>query len=498
MFWKDHSPEVPGPCSTPGCLESATVRCRECRAKEPTCLKCAARNHRNLPFHWIDIWNGAFFERRDLSDAGFVLYLGHHGDPCPHIPTRSHPVVFVIVHDNGVHSSKVHYCHCPGRLSQLRQLVRSDLFPATLERIETVFTCEVLERFHVDFDVCKRSSQDFVRILNLMSGGTQETGEVKDRYRDFMITSRIYRYLTMVKRSGRRHQVHIPGRNTNDITVPCLTCPIPDFNLPEDWRDIPEHLRYLHRIVLCADGNYSLKKKTKPDDPYDMALCTGQGYIIPHEEMRDYLVTKYHADGGGAAMEPGPEDIPIMCSGFKIPRSQRPGKFKFVDVSGVMSFMCDHLHFRPGATADLQTTETWGHFDYCLAGALNGTEELYERGVSYDVICSCICHILERFKNWKPELLPMIQELKMLLPALHMHAHKELCQIVYAFCYARGFGLGHGEGVETPWAELNIAGLSTREMTAGARHDALTSLFSYWNWQKTCKIGKCSSQHLQL
>lgn len=191
MLWKDRSLKVPGPCSTPGCLESATARCRECRAKEPTCLKCAARNHRNLPFHWIDIWNGEFFERRDLSDTGFVLYLGHHGDPCPHIPTRGHPVAFVIVHDNGVHNSKVHYCHCPGRLSQLRQLVRSDLFPATLERIETAFTCEVLERFHVDFDVCKRSSQDFVRILNLMSGGTQETGEVKVRRIDELIHSNI-------------------------------------------------------------------------------------------------------------------------------------------------------------------------------------------------------------------------------------------------------------------------------------------------------------------
>ncbi|KAI0349001.1 hypothetical protein OH77DRAFT_1358048, partial [Trametes cingulata] len=57
----------------------------------------------------------------------------------------------------------------------------------------------------------------------------------------------------------------------------------------------------------------------------------------------------------------------------------------------------------------------------------------------------------------------------MLLPKMHMHAHKELCQVVYAFCYARGFGLAHGEGVETPWAELNAAGLSTREMNAGAR-----------------------------
>ncbi|KAH9846526.1 hypothetical protein C2E23DRAFT_743934, partial [Lenzites betulinus] len=112
-------------------------------------------------------------------------------------------------------------------------------------------------------------------------------------------------------------------------------------------------------------------------------------------------------------------------------------------------------------------------------------ESLLERGFSYDVVCSFICHIVARFSQSHPELVPIVQELKMLLPKMHMHAHQEMCQIVYAFCYARGFGLAHGEGVETPWAELNIAGLSTREMTAGARHDALNSLFNYWNWRKT-------------
>ncbi|KAH9852424.1 hypothetical protein C2E23DRAFT_730866, partial [Lenzites betulinus] len=117
-------------------------------------------------------------------------------------------------------------------------------------------------------------------------------------------------------------------------------------------------------------------------------------------------------------------------------------------------------------------------------------ERLLEHGLSYDVICSYICHIVTRFAKSHPDLVPIVQDLKMLLPKLHMHAHREMCQIVYAFCYARGFGLAHGEGVETPWAELNIAGLSTREMTAGARHDALNSLFNYWNWRKTYTMGR--------
>ncbi|KAI0352177.1 hypothetical protein OH77DRAFT_1460988 [Trametes cingulata] len=514
MFWKDCDSGIPGLCATKGCPSPATTRCRECRAKEPLCEGCAVLAHRNLPFHWIDVWNGTFFQRRDLRDLGFVCYLGHHGDACPHIPTGRPPAAFVIVHDNGIHQCRLHYCHCPGARENLSQLLRADLFPATLERTETAFTCEVLERFHVDFDISKRSTQDFVRVLTSLSARDRDTGEVKDRYRDFLLASRIYRYLTMRKRSGRRHAVVVPGRQEDDLTVPCLTCPIPSFNLPEDWKDTPERLRYIYRLILCADGNYSLQKKTKPDDAADVALSDGQGFFIPHSKMYDELTKKYNANKGtGKRKGPGKgkskgkgkesvnddedEDLGIMCSGFKVIRSQRTAKFKFVDVSGVLSFSCDHLHFRPGATVDLQTTETWLHADFGLGGALRGTAELHEIALSYDVICSYICHILERFKTSQPTLLQVVEQLKMLLPKMHMHAHKELCQVVYAFCYARGFGLAHGEGVETPWAELNAAGLSTREMNAGARHDALNSVFNFWNWQKTVNMGKFLARKLR-
>ncbi|KAI0360938.1 hypothetical protein OH77DRAFT_1393632 [Trametes cingulata] len=486
MFWKDFDDSIPGACLTPGCPYPATTRCRECRGKEPVCERCTVRAHRNLPFHWIDVWNGAFFERRDLHDLGFVCYLGHHGDACPHIPTGRPPIAFVIVHDNGVHHCSLHYCHCPRAREELSQLVRADLFPATLERPETAFTCDVLERFHVDFDISKRSTQDFVRVLTSLSACDKDTGDVKDRYRDFLLASRIYRYLTMCKRSGRRHGVVIPGRKDDDLTVPCLTCPIPAFNLPDDWENVPEHLGYLYRLNLCADGNYRLQKKSKPDDAADVALSTGQGFFVPHSEMYDALKNNANEDDDLVSR------TGIMCTGFKVIRSQRTAKFRFVDISGVLSFSCDHLHFRPGATVDLQTTETWLHADFGLGGALRGTERLREIALSYDVICSYICRILERFKTSHPTLLQVVEQLKMLLPKLHMHAHKDLCQVVYAFCYAQGFGLAHGEGVETPWAELNSAGLSTREMSAGGRHDALNSLFNYWNWCKTVKMGTSS------
>ena len=46
---------------------------------------------------------------------------------------------------------------------RLTQLVRADLFPATLERIETAFTVEVLRAYHLLYDTSKVSAQDFMQ-----------------------------------------------------------------------------------------------------------------------------------------------------------------------------------------------------------------------------------------------------------------------------------------------------------------------------------------------
>lgn len=113
--------------------------------------------------------------------------------------------------------------------------------------------------------------------------------------------------------------------------------------------------------------------------------------------------------------------------------------------------------------------------------------------MTYDVICRWIRHILERFEQRYPHLKDIVAKTKMLLPSMHIHAHQELCQLVYALRYAEGCALMHGEGVETPWAELNAAGYSTREMTAGARHDSLQALFNFWNWVKLEKLGACDA-----
>jgi hypothetical protein len=36
-----------------------------------------------MPLHHIEKWTGRFFDATSLNQEGFVMYLGHGGEPCP-------------------------------------------------------------------------------------------------------------------------------------------------------------------------------------------------------------------------------------------------------------------------------------------------------------------------------------------------------------------------------------------------------------------------------
>ena len=136
--------------------------------------------HRHHPLHWVELWNGRYFERCDLHQLGLIIHLGHDGLPCDERPADREPYNFTIVDLNGVHRVALHRCFCPGRLQLIHQMVRADLFPATADRPETAFTRDVLRDFILDFEVSKKSSQDYVRRLVRKSNGA-DASQVKVR-----------------------------------------------------------------------------------------------------------------------------------------------------------------------------------------------------------------------------------------------------------------------------------------------------------------------------
>ncbi len=51
--------------------------------------------------------------------------------------------------------------------------------------------------------------------------------------------------------------------------------------------------RYIYRIVIGCDGNHSLHKKAKREDPNDVSLAASQGYFVNHKDMATYLEKSY-------------------------------------------------------------------------------------------------------------------------------------------------------------------------------------------------------------
>ncbi|TDL22683.1 hypothetical protein BD410DRAFT_803124, partial [Rickenella mellea] len=404
----------------------------------------------------------------DQASLGLILHLGHHGMPCDEIATDRAPSTLIITHTNGIHESKVHWCACKGCPSRVSQLVRAGLFPATPENPESAFTIKLLEEFHLHTLTSKKSAYDFFKALYRLTNNAFPD-DVPERYREFNIAVRIWRHLTMVKRSGQAHGIDtlVPHRQPGSLVVMCPTCPEPEFNMSPGWKHTPTSMSYIHQIQLGADGNFRLQKKTKRDDPNDRSLAPGRSYFADENTFKLFLA-KYQE-----------EEAPETCSGFRAGNMQRATKFKNCDVTGVVAVMCiRHGIFRRGAMVDLQKGERFCHVDFALAAALRGCDQLQDLKFTYDVGCQYTIHLKKRWMERFPEQYESMRQLNVLL------------LIKYALNFMKGAGLSHGETVEHPWAENNQAGPMTREMNPGTRHDTLDDLHGFWNWQKVQGISK--------
>ncbi|EPS97785.1 hypothetical protein FOMPIDRAFT_1078663, partial [Fomitopsis schrenkii] len=345
----------------------ATVRCRDCLQARLECPNCLRASHRLSPFHWVDVWNGRFLEKRDLGDLDFVLFLSHNGHQCPFIRGAMRPITYTVTHTNGIHRVPIHQCWCPHQPDTVSQLLRAGLFPATLERPESAFTFDLLRQWDIHFLSSKKGAYDYFEALRRLTDNSG-TKTVKNRYRELNIAGRVWQHVTALKRAGLHHGLTLSNRRSS-MTVPCLACPWPDINMPKNWRDTPPDLAYIHACELGGDGNHGLQKKRKCDDPEDVSLCEGKGYFVDPATMKSYLES--------IELEAAVSELPETCSGFKVGRAQRPGKFRHLEISGVVAVICiRHGCFRPGAMVDLQKGERYGHMDFALAGALEGVEEL--------------------------------------------------------------------------------------------------------------------------
>jgi hypothetical protein len=160
---------LPCTCGTTdsmGTPQRRTCRCNDCLFFDPCCETCFIRKHQSSPFHWAEVWNGDFFERKDISKlCGHVITLGHdgHGGACLNL---SSSVEFILVDLNGVHRTRLSFCECIGQSRErVDTLLDTQIFPATLGLPRMGFTFNLLKDFHLQTLTSKKSPYDYIAAI---------------------------------------------------------------------------------------------------------------------------------------------------------------------------------------------------------------------------------------------------------------------------------------------------------------------------------------------
>jgi hypothetical protein len=80
---------------------SGMYRCRDCFGTNIWCGPCCVSTHAMAPFHRIQMWNGAFFERLDILMHELTLELHHYPNNCPSFqPNAESQMIFEDISDD--------------------------------------------------------------------------------------------------------------------------------------------------------------------------------------------------------------------------------------------------------------------------------------------------------------------------------------------------------------------------------------------------------------
>lgn len=166
IFSRESPPRIGEPCACGRLGAMRMCHCNDCMFFETCCSECFVNLHRLVPHHWVEVWNGRFMERCDISKLGYVHTFGHDltGGPCKAAPIFN----FILVDINGVHETKVSFCACIGRRRErVDHLLEAAIFPSTVRLPELGFTFGVLKDFHVQTLTSKKSPYDYMRALRI-------------------------------------------------------------------------------------------------------------------------------------------------------------------------------------------------------------------------------------------------------------------------------------------------------------------------------------------
>ncbi|KAG7086172.1 hypothetical protein E1B28_002131 [Marasmius oreades] len=486
----------PCKCRRPGAVRSCI--CFDCLFFEPSCSICFLETHSSSPLHWAHVWNGKFYDKRDICDLGYVYTFSHNHNGCRCEAAEaggaySKPLDFNLIDINGIHRIKCVFCACPGHgrpEHRFTDLLASGIFPATVARAETGFTFNVLSEFHLHTVTSKKSPYDFVYSLRLRTCGfSPDLANIPDPYQQFLRVQRIFRVAQAVKRSGHAHGMDqfFPNRPPGSVVVPCFACPEPGFNVPDHyWNEIDDDFLHMVQLTMMVDGHFGLQRFAKVDDPDDVSLLDGLGFFPRDEEYNEYV--------GSIVLRP--EDEKSTCSHLHAVDMQNKLKFKGCVITGVVAVECGrHSVFM--SMVDLQKGERFSNADFAFIRAVRryvvGTSLVHARFFrrilsTYDIACQFGVHFFQRTAKHFPDMAWLIDFVRWMVPKMHLDGHNTDCRIRFSLNYLKGAARMHGEGIEQSWAESKQSGGSTRQMNHGHRHDTIIDLHNFWNWTKAMNM----------
>ncbi|KAJ6556071.1 hypothetical protein B0H19DRAFT_1262187 [Mycena capillaripes] len=354
-----------GACQQP----NPTFRCAQqmCYGPALFCRACIVKQHAALPTHWIEEWNGAFFERRVLINLGLVVQLGHPcGYSCSNLLRA--PKDFVLIDVTGVHNVAVNFCQCDSKIEKRQQLMRVCWWPATACNPQTCATFGVV------------SVHDFLRSLEFLTNN-DGLHPLLDRCRAFRQIVRQYRTTLMYKCAGRGHDsTGVQGTAQGELALACRACPHDGMNLEPGWDKInwdamPEDLRYKYFLFLAQDCNFRLINRNVSSAAKDPILGDGFGYFVNHAKYTEYL--RAHVS----------EEEISSCSGFQAMFLANRKRVKGLRTTGVGGVTCArHNMWRSNGIGDLQLGEWYCNMDFIFFSAILNWIIFYLI-LSYDIAC---------------------------------------------------------------------------------------------------------------
>ncbi|KAJ7136196.1 hypothetical protein C8R46DRAFT_1322335 [Mycena filopes] len=459
----ESNPLVEDPCPCGRLGMKADTHCYDCTGYRIACKSCFLDSHLRNPFHWAEVWDPmrGFFIRHDISKLGHVIQLGHNGAACPSPCGESG---FTIVDDNGVHSTRLSFCGCHELPpNKVKQLMQSQLFPATTRGPETAFTFNMLKRFQLHNLESKKAAYDYLGAIRRLTDNAF-TADVANPYAAFLRVVRVFNYLTLKKRTGQFHNIDqfLPHRPAGNLLVWCPACPEPGFNSDPNCPTTPAHLRHLNQSQRTLDGNFQCNQFNKNTDPDDVSLCAGKGYFPLDSDYKEYL-----------ARVPVSKEVTQLLHhvSFQFTEPFLPEINLFANTDCALA-------------EELKQHQPNESFKVTLRVEVDDVDQV----TTYDIACEYFIHLEERFEKQFPELLPMIKRMRWGVPALHVQGHQDSCTYLFGTAYMECVGHFHGETAEQYWPEANQLGPHVRQMNNGHRQDTMINHHGDWNHKKTMNL----------